>query len=276
MQRKLPDIFEYVDFRKYLEDYRAARKAYDKGFTHTYICHKLGQRASRSYFNNVVKGRVALSSTFTDHFIDLLELGVDEAKYFRALVNYNQPSSAHEKEFYFDQLVHLNKTPKKLIDRNSYAYYKEWYHSTIRALLDIFDFNNDYSMLAKKLLPPITVRQAKQSIVLLQKLGLIYTNECGFLKPTEKSLSAGSAVKDHLIRQYQLKCLEIAKEHAATNRAGAEKISTITTSVSKEGYERIRARLDRLRSEVRSIVHKDEKKATGVYQINIHSYQQAE
>jgi hypothetical protein len=32
MQNTLPDIFEYVDFRKYLEDYRTARKAIEADF----------------------------------------------------------------------------------------------------------------------------------------------------------------------------------------------------------------------------------------------------
>jgi uncharacterized protein (TIGR02147 family) len=62
-------------------------KTQDRGFTHTYICHMLGQKNAKSYFNNVVKGRIDITATFIDRFISMLRLNLDEAKYFRALVN---------------------------------------------------------------------------------------------------------------------------------------------------------------------------------------------
>jgi uncharacterized protein (TIGR02147 family) len=142
MKSENPEIFQYIDFRKYLEDYYSVRKSLDASFTHEYICRRLGQENAKSYFNNVVKGRANVTPAFTDRFIDLLELKPDEAKYFRALVNYNQTISPHEKEFFFDQLVRLNSTPHRVIDRNAYAFYKEWRHSAIRALLDIVNISN--------------------------------------------------------------------------------------------------------------------------------------
>ena len=125
MTKQLPDIFLYIDYRKYLEDYYSTMKALDPGFSHTYICHCLGQKNAKSYFNNVVKGRIDITATFIDRLISLLKLNRDEAKYFRALVNYNQTASSSEKEFFFDQLIRLNKTPHRLIDKNAYSFYKE-------------------------------------------------------------------------------------------------------------------------------------------------------
>jgi alpha-D-ribose 1-methylphosphonate 5-triphosphate diphosphatase PhnM len=54
MPDHLPTVFDYIDFRKYLEDYRKARASNDEGFTHCYICHRLGMKNSRSYFNNII------------------------------------------------------------------------------------------------------------------------------------------------------------------------------------------------------------------------------
>ncbi|HMD67268.1 MAG TPA: hypothetical protein VKF42_00220 [Chitinivibrionales bacterium] len=63
MRTQLPVIFEYIDFKKYLEDYYSKRKSLDPAFSHSYICHRLGQANSKSYFNNVVKGRADLLYT---------------------------------------------------------------------------------------------------------------------------------------------------------------------------------------------------------------------
>ncbi len=274
MDEQLPNIFKYTNFRKYLEDYRNQKRILDPGFTHAYICHKLGQRNSRSFFNNVISGRKNVSSSFIDLFIKLLELKEDEAKYFRLMVNYNQAYSVQEKEFYFEQLIQMNKTPKKLLCKDTYKYFSEWYHSTIRAFLDIYNFQGDYKKLAQKLKPQITTKQARESIFLLKKLGLIDKNSDGFLKPTEKVITTEDCVKDQLITQYQLKTLDLAKEALLDNSNIPKKITTMTVSISDKGFERIMNRFQQFKKEVRSIVHKDEDDATKLYQINAQIFPQ--
>lgn len=269
MTKALPDIFGYIDFKKYLEDYYLARKTIEPGFTHSYICYKLGQPHSRSYFNNVIKGRVALSAGFIDLFVGLLELDAASAKYFRALVNYNQASSEQEREFHFDQIVSLNRTPAKLLDKDTYAYYKEWYHGAIRSLLEIIDFKNEYVSLARTLNPEITVRQAKGSIALLKKLGLVKENEQGFLKPADRVLTTGESVKDLLIRQYQAANLKLGCQAIFDSDKNPCKTLTYTMHISDRGYKRVIARMEQFRSELRSIIHKDEDAPNRVYQMNV-------
>lgn len=272
MKQEKPDIFAYIDFRKYLQDYYAMRKCYDPGFTHTYICHRLGQEGAKSYFNNIVKARMDVTSTFIDRFITLLELDADESRYFRALVNFNQTASAHEKEFFFDQLVRLNNTPRRLIDKNTYEYYKEWYYSAVRALLDIIDFKNDYKSLANRIFPQISLKQAKETIALLKQLGMIAENENGFLKPTDKVISSGNLIQDELIKQFQMKCLEHAKNVLACNSDQAHRNITLTISLSGEAFDSVSERIQQFKSEIRTIVQKDEKPASRVYHININLF----
>lgn len=105
MKNVLPNIFEYIDFRQYLADLYKAKRSIESGFTHAYICHRLGQPNSRSFFNNVIKGRKNLTPAFVELFINIFGFGSEESKFFRALVNYNQATGTDEKEFYFDQIV---------------------------------------------------------------------------------------------------------------------------------------------------------------------------
>lgn len=269
MRDKLPDIFHYIDYRHYLDDYRIQRRAIDPGFTHAYICHKLGSPNSRSYLNNIIKGRKTLSASFIDRMSELLEHTPSQSKYFRALVYYNQTMVPNEKEFYFNQVIQLNETPQKLINKNEYAFYSESYHTTMHALLEIYDFKDDYREIAKKIKPQITPALAKKSIQLLLELGLITTNEQGYLKPTNKILSTGENIKDHIIRYYQLKCLELGKEALIANDNEPCKTSTLTLSVSSSGLEQIHSRLQQFKNELRSIVHQDTENAQKVYQINL-------
>jgi len=272
MEIKPPIIFEYIDFKKYLEDYYSKRKSIDPAFSHAYICHRLGQGKSKSYFNNIVKGRATITPTFVDRFIELLELKPHEAKYFRALVNYNQTTSPHEKEFFFDQLVSLNSTPHKIVDKNAYEFYKDWFHTAIRALLDIIDFNNDYKALASKLYPSITLKQARESVDLLKKTGLIAKNSQGFWKPTDKVIVTGDFIKNALVKQFQMKCLDHGKSVLASETELGQRTITLTLSLSDEACDRITQRMEQFKSEIRSIVHKDEKPASKVVHVNLNLF----
>ena len=272
MKTELPVIFEYIDFKKYLEDYYSTRKSVDSAFSHSYICHRLGQANSKSYFNNVIKGRAPITPAFVDRFIGFLELKPDEAKYFRALVNYNQTMSPNEKEFFFDQLVRLNSTPHKVVDKSAYEYYKEWYHTAIRALLDIMDFKDDYKALASRLYPSISKKQARDSIDLLKRTGMITRNSRGFWKPTDKVIVSGDFIKDALVKQFQMKCLEHGKSVLASESDHRQRTITLTLSLSDEAIGRITQRMEQFKSEIRSIVHKDEKPASRVFHLNLNLF----
>lgn len=269
MEKSLPNIFEYINYREYLNDYYQARKKWDDGFTHTYICYKLGQRGSRTLYNNIVRGRKNLSAEFIKRFNILLELSAEEAVYFRVLVLYNQSTEVQEKELYFEQLVQMNNTPKRKLGEESFEYYNHWYYSSVRALLDIYNFKSNYKQLALKLKPVITVAQAKDAISLLKKLGLIEKNENGYFKPTQKAITTGSKIDHHQIKKYQLQCLDQAKLAVMENDSSSYKSSTLTVSVSQKGFERLAKRTEQYRKELFAIVNKDEDAADRVYQVNI-------
>ncbi len=271
MAHKLPNIYEYNSFRKFLMDYQEAKRAVNRHFTKSAICKKLGLPNSRSYFNDVLNGKL-VSSTYIERFVRLLEFDVDEARFFRVLVKFNQADDVYERELYFDQLISLNKTPKKFLDKNVYEYYTEWYHSSIRALLETFDFTEDYSALAKKLYPPVSEKKVKQSIDLLKRLGLVKKDKKGVLKVHEKSIVAGKDIQKELITQYQLKCFDAAKQALMKNKTMHQVFSTNTISISSEGYERLKKKLQQFKLEIRSLVHKDENPADRVYELNFQLY----
>ncbi|MBN1578361.1 MAG: TIGR02147 family protein [Chitinispirillaceae bacterium] len=268
----MPDIFEYINFRNYLADYYRFRKEKEPGFTHSFVCFRLGQEKSKGYFNNVIKGRTNVTATFINRFIELLDLKGNQANYFRAMVNYNQTVIPAEKEFYFEQIVRLNNTPFRIVDKNTYQFYKEWYHGAIRALLDVIDFENDIQAVTSRLYPAITLKQARESIALLKQLGLIKKNGNGFWKPTDKVITTGEFIRDELIRQYQMKCCSLAQSVIADDTKQTHRNITMTISVSDTAYDRIIDRILGVKSEIRSIVHKDDQPATKVCHLNMNIF----
>lgn len=270
MSRK-PNVYSYIDFREYLSDLYKYKNKRNKNFSKTYICKELGLKNSRSYFQDVLNGKF-VSQIKLPLLIRIFKLSKDEAIFFRLLVNYNQTlDDPEEREFFFEQLISLNKTPKVILDSVTYSYYKDWYNSIVRAVLNIVDFKQggDYLQLARQIFPPITELQAKKSIQLLLKLNLIKINKKGFLKPTNQVISTGAYAKAEIIKQYQLKSIKIAQDAIIKNTNQSQRIITKTMTVSSEGFNNVLKNIEKCNSEINSIVHKDDKKADKIYQLNI-------
>lgn len=270
-----PVLYEYNDFRLFLSDFYDYKNKQEPKFNKTFICKQLGLPKSRSYFQEVLRGRI-ISQPKIALFIDLLELTDDEAKYFRALVNYNQVGNdQEEKELLLHQLIRLHKSSKKIITENEYIYYSKWYHSVIRALLDTINFKSDYKFLSKKIFPSITVKEARSSIKLLLDLNLIKKNDEGYYKPTDTVISTGTLIKNELIKQYQLNCLDVAKNTITANSSQSQQVITRIMSVSEECQKEIEQSVARFNSEITALVRNDKKQSDRVYQFDMLFYPQS-
>jgi uncharacterized protein (TIGR02147 family) len=277
MNPKISDLYEFADFRKFLEDYQARRQAFDKTFTRSRFCRELGLPNTRSYFIDVVSGRRPLSSYTVNRFIQVMRMDDDEAQYFRILVDFNQSTHDKERELLFDQLVALNRTPRKFVDPDQYEFYKHWYHTAVFSLLELHDSTGNPRDLAKRVYPPITPGQAQESIRLLERLGMIRKNAKGIWKATSKTVDSGRMVQSELVKQYQLQCLELAKSTMLMGRQddGLKNFSTVTLSLSEGACRLIASRIRRFRSEMQAIAHKDAEPADRVYQLNIQYFPQS-
>jgi uncharacterized protein (TIGR02147 family) len=266
-----PNIFEFIDYKKFLTAWREAEKENNPGLTHEYLCAKLGQR-NRTYFSDVEKGRKIIGGEVLDRLIKLMGLTCDEAKYFRAIVGYGQPATYSEKEYWFEQAIQLNNTPKKIVDKKTYAYFKRWYHSTVRAYLETCNFKKEYAEASRRLYGRVTPKEVKEAIKNLSAIGMIASNEEGYLKPIDKVLVTGDMVKEALIRCYHVSNIKNFNAVIESREPDAYQSRHLTVSVSDRGMERIINRINQLRSEILSIAHKDEEEAHRVYKIAIHTY----
>jgi uncharacterized protein (TIGR02147 family) len=262
-------VYAYTDFRKFLCEWLEARQAVEPGFNRSELHRRLGLPNTRSYLPDVLNGK-EVSPTFADRFAAALELGPEEGRFFRVLVRFNQARTAEEKELAFDQLVALNRTPRTILDPRHYEYYRYWWNGAVRALLSLHDLGDEFRRIGSLLAPGITEGQARNAIGLLSELALIRRDDRGLWKPTDHSLSTGEGARNDLVRQLQSQQLRLVQQ-AALHPTGdlGQVVATNTVSISEEGLELVRRRVERFRSELRSIVHKDQNRATRAHLITI-------
>lgn len=269
MTLKRPDIYLYNDYRKYIADFQKWAFSQDRSYSKSHMTRLLGLPNSRSFLSDVLRGK-RISAAFVERFITIFGFNDDEAAFFRALVGFNQCEEAWEREHYFEKLIALNRSPGLILRSESFTYYKDWYNAALRAVLNVFDFDgSSFSTLARQLVPAVSVPKIKQAFNLLLKLKLVERNTNGFYKPTQCTIGAEEYLKDEILRQFQVNCLQLAQNAIVRDSKQPQTIAINTVSVSKNGLKRIEQQIEHFRSQVRSIIQNDEDKPEIVYQIDV-------
>lgn len=250
-----PSIYAYSDYRRFLSDWHAAQPAGPSRLSKSEISRRLGLPNTRSYFSDVLAGRT-LTALFADRFVELLELDRDEAQFFRVLVRFGQAATPEERELEFDQLVSLNRSPCRETDLASYAYYRHWWNGALRALFTIENHSDDYEVMSRRIKPRITAAQARQAVETMSKLGIIHRDTNGHWKPVNLAISAKTDFENQIVRGLQMQQFDLVRQSILQDLPGKD-ISTSTVSVSELGMKHLLKRIEKFRSEIRSIVHKD-------------------
>ncbi len=268
---KIIDIFQFTNFRKYLDEYQAARVLTDPDFTRAGACVLLGLPKTRSYYNDIVKGK-KLSSRMIPKFVEVLGLNKKEARYFETLVNLDQAKTATERNTFFEELLKQHPDSHRILNEDAYEYFNHWYNSVLFTALEVVDVSDDLEPVQKLIFPKVSVGTLKRSLELLERLGFVRKNEDGFWKSCRESVSSGAYNNSDLVRQYQLQCFELSKQALLANNENPSDMGTFTFSVSDDAFKAIAKEIQGLKARVRKIIAQDRKKATGVHQLNIHLF----
>ena len=265
------NIFDFTKFRKYLAAYQEKRQEAEPTFSRTEFCNQLGLPNTRSYFNDVVQGK-RLTDNMLDRFIGVIGLKANEAKYFKAMVRFDQGKTADVRDQAFSEMMRLNKTPQAIVDPNSYEFFGNWYNSTVYAILEVLDIGDDLTELAQKIFPPVSEKHLKSSLALMQKMDLIKRNEHGFWKPTKESLATVQQSKSQMILQFQKQCLELSKQALESENGESRDMTTFTFAVSKNAQAKVEKAAEKFKEQLRQIVTADSEKPTIVEHVNLHVF----
>lgn len=265
------NIFEFTKFRKFLAEYQERRQAAEPGFSRTEFCNQLGLPNTRSYFNDVVQGK-KVTSTMLGRFIEVMDLKGVEAKYFEAMVNFDQGKTAQVRDAAFAEMMKLNKNPQAIVNPDGYEFFANWYNSTIYAILEILDVADDVSELSTKIFPPVSEKKIQTSLALMRKMELIRQDNRGFWKPTKESMATVQQCKSQMVLQYQKQCLELSKQALESEGKESRDMTTFTFSVSAEARAKVEKAAEQFKDQIRRIVTADSAEPTEVEHINLHVF----
>jgi uncharacterized protein (TIGR02147 family) len=267
----MPDIYRYTDYRAYLSDYFAERKAASSSFSHQYFAHKAGIKSS-GFVLHVMKGERNLTRPVMLNIARAIGLNPAQTGYFEDVVSFAQARTQSDREYYFDRIAAKRKHIKATsLDDRQYKLYSEWYHSAIRELVTIIDKNDDPATLAKLLVPAITPKQAKNSLKLQEELGVLQKSKTGY-RQAQPFVSGGGPVRNTGLVKYQKEMLLHAA--AAWDRFTTDETTmhTLTLCMSEDLLGKIRQEIRDFKDRLLEIVGSEEKKPERVFHLNVNLF----
>ena len=266
MSDKAPNVFDYLNYHAFLKDLYDLRKARNQYFSYRYLGKLLSLDAG--FLVKVMQGKLALPEKCLPPLMKLCAFEGREADYLKQLVLYGRAKSVKAIKVHFENMIALRGLGSRKIELDQYAFYQKWYHSAIHCLLMFHDFGGDFKALAARLSPPITVKEAKESVQLLTELGFVKQTAEGGYKVTDVRLTSGDKWQSAAVRNFQEECWKLAGESWGRHPKEIRDLSTVTITVCSKNLEEIRQRIKELRQ---SLLHMGSEggEPDSVYQVNI-------
>ena len=262
-------IFEYLDYRDYLREYYEEKKAENPFFSYKLFGRMVD--IDQSYLAKVLIKARHIAEKSIKKFLEYFKFNQQEGEYFETLVHFIKAKSDKQSKLFFEKLLSFKEIRRNVLTVSQYEFYKKWYHSAIRSLLQFYDFRGDYSKLAGQLRPPISAKEAKQSIKLLERLQLIKRDASGRYELVDKAITTGKEWQSLAIQSFQEETIGMARESLARHRKELRDISTVTMNIGPEDLPRLKELIQQFRNTLIQYVNNNASPES-VYQINIQLY----
>jgi uncharacterized protein (TIGR02147 family) len=246
-------IFDYFDYREYLDDYFVFLKSKRRGFSYRAFSREAGIR-SHNFLPRILSRERSLSEEFIPLLTSYLHLSGKEVKYFEALVAFNNAKKPSTKELLLKQLLTLRTVYEEhKIQDEKLHFFDKWFYPVVRELTTICDFQDDYALLARQCVPHISATQAKDAVAFLLKNGFIFREPDGRYRTVEAVIATDPEVDSAIIPKYHketlLQCVHAIE---AVNKEDRNFTSS-TLLVSKELFEEFKKEIYHFRKRLLSM-----------------------
>ena len=263
----MKDILEYTNYRQYIADYYADKKA-KSAFTWQEFATSAGF-SSPVYLKYVSEGRFNLSEAAADRMARLMNLADYEREFFVEMVRFDHAKTDAEKRAAFSKMVSIGEAHKaKVVDAESFRFFEDWKKPVLRELAPAMPGAKPLA-LAKACRPKVSAAEVTETLGFLIKANLLQKDETGNYKQTDKVVTTGPMEFTPLaIRELHRQMGEIALDAIEGVPQDERHFSGLTLGITRAAYEKIVKRIAEFRKEIIAIATEDS--ATDeVYRLNM-------
>lgn len=262
-----PVVFSFLDHREFLRSWYDWKKTASRGFSYRSFARKAGF-SSMSFLRDVIEGRRNISEDSVEKFVSAIGLVEDAADYFRELVRYNRETDLGKRAQLFRRLLLLQARREFSPVRQAQArYYSNWVNIIVREAAGLERFGGDPEKIGAALRPPVPVDQVKESLVLLQELGMLDKVKNGRYKTSTPRLIPGD-IDPAVVRTAKRQMLLHALDRLDSEGNEDTHISSVTVTLSAHRLAKVTEQIRQFRLDLLADTASDDGQQEQVAQIN--------
>ena len=263
----MKDILEYTDYRLYIADYYADRKA-KSAFTWQEFANAAGF-TSPVYLKYVSEGRFNLSEDAAVRVAQAMDLAGFEPEFFCEMVKFDHAKNDAEKKAAFNRMLAIADAHKaKILEGDSFRFFSDWKNPVIRELAPAMPGAKPLA-LAHACRPKVSAAEVSETLKFLVNAELLQKDEDGNYLQTEKSVTTGPMNATPVaVRGLHRQMGEIALEAIEGVSQDNRNFSGLTLGVTRGAYEEIVKEIAEFRKRVVAIATRDDE-TDEVYRMNI-------
>ena len=259
-------IFEYTDYREWIRDAFDDFKQRKTVISWRYMAMKLG--ADPGNLLRVSQGKIHLTLSLVKPMAEFFELDEKETAYWTELVCFGRAKTDAEALNHYEKMQVLKGIPLKRLAKKELEFYRHWYCNSIRSIIGICKFKDDYEGLAESCTPPISVDEAKSAVKLLYDLNMNSRDRAGYWKVNDTFVSTGGNWRSEAVRTFQKETIRLAGESLERHNPPQRDISTVTMTFNMDDIALIREKIKEFRSELLRMSQEGDGDDT-VFQLNV-------
>lgn len=274
MKPALPDLYAYDDYRRFLQDWAAAKTAAGV-FSLRWFARRAGLQA-HNLFPLVVHGERNLTRESGRKFSLGLGLNDREAEYFFDLIGMNQAKTHEERLFYYERIVrHPGRRKVRPMERAQLAFFQNWLAPVVYEMIRFPDFRPDAAWVAAQIEPEPSLADIRQILDDLPRSGLVQIDEHGRWRQSESQIHSGDDVRSLHLRSYHEQALTKAADALQSVPAAQRHFHVLTTAVANELLPAIVELTQKYEAEIWRLVETSPLPKDQVIQVGLHLFPSA-
>ena len=263
----MKDILEYTDYRQYIADYYADRKA-KTAFSWQEFAKTAGF-SSPVYLKYVSEGRFNLSEDAATRTAQAMCLADYEREFFVEMVKFDHAKNDSEKRAAFSKMVSIAESRKaKIVDGESFRFFEDWKNPVLRELAPAMPGAKPLAM-AHACRPEVSAAEVSDALSFLVKADLLKKDKDGNYAQTDKVVTTGPMEFTPLaVRGLHRQMGEFALDAIENVPQDERHFSGLTLGITREAYEKIVQRIAEFRKDIIAIAT-SETATDEVYRLNV-------
>lgn len=267
MKNERPEVFAYLDYRVFMKDYLSHKRANNSQFSMRVFSRMCGFR-SPNYISLILSEKRNLTLTNARRVAKACQLKQKEAKYFEALVNWNQ-ADPFDKDSCFEELSRIQLSQRQVkLEGSKTTLMGKWYAYLVREMVHLPGFKAEASWISKRLNSRVSIEEAQQAIDLLLEEGFWHKDKFGNISQAEAVITSSHDQPSDLIRQYHRSAIQKSIEMIEGESVDRRDLRSMNLCLSKSGYQKVKEAMSRFQEEVVRIAMHD-KSMDRVSQLNL-------